>query len=275
MSDPPAADRAGGPGRGPALSPALVEDLIEDFRAWLAAQRTEDRGQRTEGRGPDGSPLPTAHCPLPTAVDLFTLVGQFTALRHEVNLQTKAARAATEQAAEALKRLADPPPGPDDRPRAAAKAVIDIADALTLSLRQAEKLRDAAVELVEELTAGQGADDSRSPSPGFFGRLFGRQPAPPPDEEPPANPAADKLRQLVAAAADGYALSLRRVERLLPTLDLEPRPCYGEPFDPDWMEAVEVVGDTGEPPGTVVEEVRPGYLWRGKPFRPAQVKVAR
>ncbi|MBX9628080.1 MAG: nucleotide exchange factor GrpE, partial [Gemmataceae bacterium] len=201
---------------------------------------------------------------------LFALVGQFTALRHEVNLQTKAARAATEQAAEALKRLADPPPEPDDRPRAVAKAVIDIADALALSLKQAEKLRDGAAELVDELAAAP--EPAR---PGFFGRLIGRRPEPPPDDESVVNPAADKLRQLVAAAADGYALSLRRVERLLPTLDLEPRPCYGESFDPDWMEAVEVVGDTGEPPGTVVEEVRPGYMWRGKPFRPAQVKVAR
>ncbi|MBX9584028.1 MAG: nucleotide exchange factor GrpE [Gemmataceae bacterium] len=206
---------------------------------------------------------------------MSTLVGQFTALRHEVNLQTKAARAATEQAAEAVKLLAGPAAEPDDGMRSVAKAVIDIADVLALSLRQAERLRDAAADLLDEVTAGPGADPPEPPKPGWFARLFGRRPDPPPDDEPPADPAADKLRQLVAAAADGYALSLRRVERLLPTLDLEVRPCSGEPFDPDWMEAVEVAGDTGEPAGTVVEEVRPGYLWRGQPFRPAQVKVAR
>lgn len=266
MSDPAAADRAGGPDRGPALSPAAVSDLLDEFRGWLGDSASGGR------EPPDGPMNQGAHAPR-SPVDLFTLVGQFTALRHEVNLQTKAARAATEQAAEALKRLADPPPEPDDRVRPVAKAVIDIADALALSLRQAEKLRDAAAELVDELDADQEADAPRSPGPGFFGRLFGRRPAP--SDEQPVNPAADKLRQLVAAAADGYALSLRRVERLLPTLELEPRPCYGEPFNPDWMEAVEVVGDTGQPPGTVVEEVRPGYLWRGKPFRPAQVRVAR
>ena len=67
----------------------------------------------------------------------------------------------------------------------------------------------------------------------------------------------------------------RRVERLLPTLELEPLSCIGSSFDPELMEVVEVVGDTDQPAGTVVEEVRPGYLWRGRLFRFAQVKVAR
>jgi molecular chaperone GrpE len=269
MSDPAAADRAGGPAGGPAaLTPAAVEALIAEFRGWLASGRREPAGGPAVHR-----PAHAGRSPEP--VDLSTLVGQFTALRHEVNLQTRAARAATEQAAEAVRLLANPPVPPDDGMRSVARAVVDIADVLALSLRQAEKLRDAAAELVEEVAEKPGADAPRSPRPGFFARLFGRPPGPPPDDEPPEDPAADKLRQLVAAAADGYALSLRRVERLLPTLELEVRPCYGEPFDPDWMEAVEVVGDTGEPPGTVVEEVRPGYLWRGQPFRPAQVKVAR
>jgi molecular chaperone GrpE len=56
---------------------------------------------------------------------------------------------------------------------------------------------------------------------------------------------------------------------------VEPIRCTDEVFDPDVMEAVEVVGDTGRPPGTVVEEVRPGYRWRGRLLRSAQVKVAR
>jgi molecular chaperone GrpE (heat shock protein) len=40
------------------------------------------------------------------------------------------------------------------------------------------------------------------------------------------------------------------------------------------MEVVEVVPDGGRA-GQVVEEVRRGYLWRGRVFRYAQVKVAR
>ena len=213
-------------------------------------------------------------------MDLSTLVGQFTALRHEVNMQTRAARAAVEQNAEVLRQLAarpEPPPATatsDDALRPVAKALIDIADALALSLRQMEKFGEAAEGLLAELTAPPAADAAGSPKPAFFARLFGSRPAPPePDDR--TRLAADKLRQLAAAAADGYAMSLRRIERVLPTLELEPLSCTGEIFDPETMEAVEVVGDSGLPPGTVVEEVRPGYRWRGKVFRFAQVKVAR
>ena len=56
---------------------------------------------------------------------------------------------------------------------------------------------------------------------------------------------------------------------------LEPVACQDREYDPELMEVVEVVADAGRPPGTVVEVVRPGYLWRGKVFRFAQVKVAR
>jgi molecular chaperone GrpE len=41
------------------------------------------------------------------------------------------------------------------------------------------------------------------------------------------------------------------------------------------MEVVEVVEAADQPSGRVVEEVRRGYRWNGKPFRFAQVKVAR
>ena len=250
MSGPAAADEPEGPAGGGraagALSPAAAAAVLADFRAWLAELAAAPEAARP--------PEPT--------VDLFTLVGQFTALRHEVNLQTRATRAAVEQSAEVLKQLTVPAKeSADDGLRPVVKAVIDIADALALSLRQMEKFRDA----VEPLLAGTTPE---APRPGFFARLFGPKPVAPPAADP-------KLRQLAASAADGYAMSLRRVERLLPTLELTPVSCTGEVFDPETMEAVEVAADTGQPSGTVVEVVRPGYRWRGRLFRPAQVKVAR
>ena len=96
------------------------------------------------GRGPAGYAADRR-------LDLYTLVGQFTALRHEVNMQTRAARAAVEQTAEVLEaadpRRRRPTDAADDHLRPLAKAVIDIADALALSLRQMEKLREAAEPL--------------------------------------------------------------------------------------------------------------------------------
>jgi len=230
--------------------------VLGDFRAWLT----------------DLSVSPAAAAPdPPETVDLFTLIGQFTALRHEVNLQTKAARAAVEQNAEVLKRLTAAPEEPpadapdDDQLRPVVKALVDIADALALSLRQMEKLRAAAALLADP------DDPPPAPArPGFFARLFAPRPAPVAESA-----ATDRLRQFAAAAADGYALSLRRVGRVLPTLDVEPLACAGAVFDPETMEAVEVVAAAGRAPGLVVEEVRPGYLWRGELLRPAQVKVTR
>ena len=67
-----------------------VESVLADFRTWL-----------TEAQQPHA----VEPQPAPETVDLFTLIGQFTALRHEVNLQTKASRTAVEQNIETLKRL--------------------------------------------------------------------------------------------------------------------------------------------------------------------------
>jgi molecular chaperone GrpE len=53
---------------------------------------------------------------------------------------------------------------------------------------------------------------------------------------------------------------------------LDPLPGVGEPFDPNLHEAVmHEPGDGG--PETVAEEMRRGYLWKGRVLRPAMVKV--
>jgi len=224
------------------MTPEAIDAILADFRAWLTDLSREPEPKPTENT---------------STVDLFTLVGQFTALRHDVNMQTRAVRTAVEQNAESLRQLS---PEPRDDLRPIAKGLIDIADALILSLRHLEKFNDTAEPLLAELGSSR--------STGLLAKLFGTKSN---DRES----AIDKLRQLVAAAADGYSLSLRRVERMLPELELEAISCVGEMFDPETMEALEVTGDTGEPSGTVVEELRPGYRWRGQVLRFAQVKVAR
>ncbi len=49
--------------------------------------------------------------------------------------------------------------------------------------------------------------------------------------------------------------------------------CVGKPADPNSMTVIEAVNETGRLPGTVVEEVRPGYFWKGKVLRFAEVKA--
>jgi molecular chaperone GrpE (heat shock protein) len=90
-----------------------------------------------------------------------------------------------------------------------------------------------------------------------------------------ADEATTRVRQLLDSAVTGYAMSLQRVERALQQHGLESIPAVGERFDPERMEVVEAVADSGTAPGEVTDEVRRGYLWNGRVFRYAQVRVAK
>jgi len=61
---------------------------------------------------------------------------------------------------------------------------------------------------------------------------------------------------------------------LLRTEGLTPVVAVGEQFDPRVHEAVETVASPEHPEGTVVEEVRKGYMLGGEMLRPARVKVS-
>jgi molecular chaperone GrpE len=241
----------------------MIDAALADFRRWLedlAAGRPEPPPEPDE---PD--------------VDLATLVGAFTALRHEVNLQTKAARAQSEQLAHALKAPPTAPVG-DDAARPLVKALTEVYDTLTRAARELDQLRQGVSDL-----GTAGIDDGPEPPPrrpSFLARLWGgsREPA----DEKRWRAAARKTSEAalagvadrLAATATGLRMSERRVERLMREVSLEPVECAGRPFDPEAMEAVEAVADSGQPAGTVVEELRRGYRWRGRVFRYAQVRVA-
>jgi molecular chaperone GrpE len=286
MSESPPQVRPPGPPPDAAapLTPGHIDRVLADFRAWLT----------------DLSAVPPVGDE-PPAVDLHTLVAQFTALRHEVNLQTKAARTSLEQNADALKQLEetveelrDRPTDEDDEATPLLKALIDIYDNLALALRQVEKQRDAIDGPLAELVEGtrfpevQDAVGTLAIRPGFWWRLFGAS-ATPAIRNPELDTALKEIEarhQRTAEAARllrssfdgliaGYRMSLARVDRAIEHAGLEVIPAAGEPFDPERMEVVEVAGDTSRPAGEVVEELRRGYLRGDVVFRYAQVKVAR
>jgi molecular chaperone GrpE len=87
--------------------------------------------------------------------------------------------------------------------------------------------------------------------------------------------AAQRLRQFLTSLVTGYTMSLQRLERTLEQHGLEAIPAVGRPFDPNLMEVVEVVHEPGRTASEVTDEVRRGYLWQGKVFRCAQVRVVR
>ncbi len=78
----------------------------------------------------------------------------------------------------------------------------------------------------------------------------------------------------VSAVVEGVTMVLRFFEDALNRLGVERVPSVGQPFDPSIHEAVQQV-ESDESPGTVVNELTPGYRMNGKLVRPALVGVAR
>jgi molecular chaperone GrpE len=245
------------------MTPAQLDAVLADFRDWLARQ-------------PESSAEPPGD-----EVDLFTLVAQFTALRQEVNLQTRAVRAQQEQNAETLQQygetleaLREPVSNAEEQIRPLLKSLIDAADAQMLALRELEKLRARIEEL--QLNEDPPASMRRLPLLARLagaGRILERLNDLEKRRDP--RPFHETIHDRIEAATTGLAMGLQRLERALRQHGIEPIPSVGNAFDPELMEVVEVVVDTDRPAGEVIEEVRRGYLWNSKSLRFAQVRVAK
>jgi molecular chaperone GrpE len=274
---------APGPAKEPLVPPA-TEALLAAFRAWVGRLATEPSAVPEETDAP--------------AIDLSTLLGQMIALRQEVHLQTRSVRAGQEQQAltqEQLTRALDAlqkarenerTQAADERDsllRPVLKTLVDLHDSLALGQREQTRLQPAILAALESL------DQPPSPPPTLvvpfwarclgLGRAIQRQPdaasAGEHEVESAAIGALERARQLLASLTAGYAMSVQRLERALAQHGVEPMMTLGEAFDPETMEAVEVVHQPGRAGTLVIEEVRRGYRRQGRLFRYAQVKVAR
>jgi len=76
------------------------------------------------------------------------------------------------------------------------------------------------------------------------------------------------------ALLEGMEMVTRKLWKALSCEGLCPIEAVGQQFDPHMHEAVQKVGTSDYPDGTVVQEVRKGYLLNGKVLRPSLVKVA-
>ena len=194
-----------------------------------------------------------------------------------------------------------------------AEALLEVHDAFSRATREAERVVASVVtglrqwsawlrpgqDSVTETLPGRGPAAPAAPSPagqqGVFSWLCARfrrpaqhegsRPAPTrvADTNRPdatavlqqccsaAGPMADRLEGL----AEGYILSLQRLERLLATYGIEPIVCLGQPVDAELMEVVQIVVDPSQPSGMVLDEVRRGYRRHGRVLRFAQVVATR
>lgn len=271
--------------------------MLADFEAWLR----ELPGQTEDWVEDSDEP-----------VDLATLLGQMTALRTEVNLQTRAVRSQQEQTSQILQQLASSfeqlkqtPPSkgeanPDERVRGLLKTLVDLYDALALAGREIHKARDRVVAILPRLELSEAEPTAEEipaapPRPPWLARLFGARPFDPgplierihrleaerrqrwADQQRRSmeiRETSERIAGVLSSLAEGYTMSLERVDRALKQHGFEPLEVVGKMYDPDQMEAVDKVINTGQPSGHVVEQVRRGYRWNGRVFRYAQVIVA-
>ena len=75
------------------------------------------------------------------------------------------------------------------------------------------------------------------------------------------------------SVVQGVRIIHRKLLTLLEMHGVLPFESVGVPFNPAVHEAVTMATHEGSEPGTVVEELRCGYLWRNELLRPAQVRV--
>lgn len=74
--------------------------------------------------------------------------------------------------------------------------------------------------------------------------------------------------------AKGLDMIYRQLDQLLVQEGLQPIEAVGQPFNPEFHQAVMQVESEEHDEGIVIEEIQKGYLLKDKVIRPAMVKVS-
>lgn len=225
------------------LSRDRRQRLLETVQAWF------DELDQTE-------PAPSGLAPdivssLEPAPDLFSVLGQLSALTRETQLQGRATNRLHTELGQALDRLTE---------QITHSEPSTSGQALVRQLGQAR--REARAELVSELLEVRDhlnrnlaeAERRLTNLSGLRARL-GQRP-------------------VLEALVEGTRLAQERLDDLLRRLDVYEIGCLNTAFDPNLMRATAVSHTTIAAPGTVVAVIRPGYTCNGQVLRFAEVKVA-
>jgi Molecular chaperone GrpE (heat shock protein) len=96
-------------------------------------------------------------------------------------------------------------------------------------------------------------------------------------------PVVDNFERAVAAAsanqdfdalAKGVDMIFRQLEQTLQQEGLKAMEAVGEPFNPEFHQAIMTVESDEHDEGIIVEEVQKGYILKERVLRPAMVKVS-
>jgi molecular chaperone GrpE len=210
--------------------------MVEAIATWLDALTTAE--PPPSGLAPEvmGSAEP--------APDLFSMLGQLTALTRETQLQGRATSRLHAELSAALSQLTETTCSPE-------------AVARKLGEARREGRLEAVLEMLDvrdRFTRGLTEAQRRLESLQGIRAHFGQRP-------------------VLEALVEGNLLARERFDDLLRRLGVQEIPCMGRPFDPAVMQAVEVVQSSDTAPGTVLDVFRPGYTSEGRVLRVAEVKV--
>ncbi len=94
-------------------------------------------------------------------------------------------------------------------------------------------------------------------------------------------PVVDSLERALQVKSDaaelrgGVELIYKQLQAALAKLSVNAIVSKGEPFDPRYHEAIEMVETSAAPDHQVIEELQRGYKFKDRLLRPAMVKVAK
>ncbi|OQW95992.1 MAG: nucleotide exchange factor GrpE [Beggiatoa sp. IS2] len=198
-----------------------------------------------------------------TPTDLFSLLSELVALRSEVKIEARQAKASLEQS----------------------KMVFDLLQANQESLakelerhrleqahQSREMLRLLLLEFLEaydRLAAGLTILNNYKPfvtSLGIGG-VFCKQPRRLFQES------LERQERFVNGIREGQAITLRRLEQTLSRYRVYPLEPLGKPLEPHSMRAIEIENRKDVENGIVTGEIRKGFIWENEVLRLAEVKV--
>ncbi|HVR72961.1 MAG TPA: nucleotide exchange factor GrpE [Planctomycetota bacterium] len=241
-----------------------MESLLNALRQWMVEMESLPAEPGTEG------PMAVTAPDEVLNADLLSVVRELTALRGEVRVETRVAKASREKMDEAARAFETGVGEAEEALREAALAMETGARrALEPLLRDRDRLRDQLERVRDEpLRAGQEAlldvveslQRGRQATAEVRGRLGWRGWFLP--------------REVLAGLLEGYEMAVKRVERSLAAMGVTEVACLGQPFDPNRMRAVETEVREDVPPGQVVEILRPGYVRGETVLRFADVRAA-
>jgi molecular chaperone GrpE len=253
-----------------------VDAILDRFREWLESARAEDAHQVASSLGVSGESEATRE------FGIIDLIEEFTALRHEVNLQTRSSRGLLEQTEsvkraleQAIEQFRSVEPKEAQAAWTSGKALAlglaDLDEALERGGREIERARRQIADLSAQSLQADLQELHRSQS-WLRRRLSGHYHK---QVIEVVKRDAQSRHGLFDAFSEGFGLIQKRLLRVMAAEGVVPIPCEGCAVDPELMTVLEVVDAAGLAPGTVTKELRRGYTWRGRVLRYAEVQAVR